>query len=83
MDEILFYISQDNPTAAEKTLSTLKEKFALLANNPGIGPGKGELFPSLQGFPVGKFIIFYRRLSGGIEIVRILHGARDIDSLFD
>jgi hypothetical protein len=30
-----------------------------------------------------NFMIFYHPLSNGIEIVRVLHGARDIESLFE
>jgi toxin ParE1/3/4 len=38
--------------------------------------------PALRSLSVGNYLIFYRPLADGIEIVRVLHGARDIDSLF-
>ena len=31
----------------------------------------------IQGFP--NHLIFYRPIDGGIEVVRVLHAARDID----
>lgn len=37
--------------------------------------------PGLRSFPVGKYLIFYRLIDGGLEIVRVLHGARDIENL--
>ncbi|MCC7382255.1 MAG: type II toxin-antitoxin system RelE/ParE family toxin [Deltaproteobacteria bacterium] len=46
------------------------------------GRSREELGPSIHSFPVGDYIIFYRPVKGGIEIARILHGARDIDALF-
>lgn len=40
--------------------------------------------PALRSSPVGNYLIFYRPLPDGIEILRVLHGARDIAAiLFD
>jgi toxin ParE1/3/4 len=35
----------------------------------------------IDGFP--NHLIFYRPIEGGIEIVRVLHGARDIDAVLE
>jgi toxin ParE1/3/4 len=83
LDEILAYISRDNPVAAGNFLAKIKGKFALLADKPAIGVTRGDLQAGLLGLPIGNYLIFYRRLSGSIEIVRVLHGARDIVGLFD
>jgi hypothetical protein len=32
--------------------------------------------------PVGKYLVFYMPINGGIEIVRVLHGMMDIDTFF-
>jgi len=37
----------------------------------------------LRSFPVGSYVIFYRPMENGVEIVRVLHGARDLPPLFD
>lgn len=55
----------------------------MLARNPGSGRHREELAPGIQSFPFGRYIIFYHVFPGAIEIVRVLHGARDIDSLFE
>jgi toxin ParE1/3/4 len=47
-----------------------------------MGRNRDELHPGLQSFPVGKYLIFYMPIHGGIEIVRVLHGMMDIDALF-
>ena len=31
-----------------------------------------------RSFPLGNHLIFYRPIDDGIELVRVLHGARDI-----
>jgi len=48
-----------------------------------MGRVRDELAPSLRSFPVGRYVIFYRLIKNGIEITRILHGARDLKSAFE
>ena len=54
---------------------------------PGRQPGSGryreELASGIQSFPFGRYIIFYRAVTSAIEIVRVLHGARDIENIFE
>jgi toxin ParE1/3/4 len=38
--------------------------------------------PGLRSFPVGNYVVFYRIVPEGIELVRVLHGARDLRRLF-
>jgi toxin ParE1/3/4 len=65
-----------------------EETFRLLASQPEIGKGAECRSPFLSGmrmFPLKQFtnhLVFYRRVENGIEIVRVLHGARDIETLF-
>jgi toxin ParE1/3/4 len=40
-----------------------------------------SLVLTLRSFPVGNYVIFYREVSEGIEIIRVLHGARDIEGI--
>ena len=47
-----------------------------------MGRARPELAADLRSFPVGNYIIFYRPIEDGVEIVRVLSGARDIDALF-
>jgi toxin ParE1/3/4 len=50
----------------------------LLAEFPGLGRQRDELGPAVRSFPVGNCIIFYLPLADGVEVIRVLHGARDI-----
>jgi toxin ParE1/3/4 len=36
----------------------------------------------LRSFAVGRYVIFYLAIPGGVQIVRVLHGARDIEAAF-
>ena len=80
--EIAAYIEADNPTAADRLLNTFEEKFKLLSEFPGLGRSREELGESVRSFPVGNYIIFYLPLRDGIDVIRVLHGARDFRRLF-
>ncbi|MGO8765667.1 MAG: type II toxin-antitoxin system RelE/ParE family toxin [Limisphaerales bacterium] len=56
-------------------------RFSKLAVMPLMGRQREELSPRLRSFPVSRYVIFYRPMENGVEIVRALHGARDLPSL--
>ncbi len=82
LDEIWWYIAQDSPTSADKLLDEIEETSHKLARFKNMGRNRDELYPGLQSFPVGKYLIFYMPISDGIEIIRVLHGMMDIDAFF-
>lgn len=63
--------------------------FENIARMPGIGQPRESANPRLAGLRVWrvkgfeKHLIFYRPGDDGVEIVRVLHGARDIDSVLE
>ena len=82
LDQLGSYIAERDPRAARRLIDTLEAKCWLLAGMPGMGWARPELRPDLRSFPVGPFMIFYRPIEGGIEIVRVTRGARDLPALF-
>jgi toxin ParE1/3/4 len=80
LQEIHDFIAADNPQAATHYLRILKEKCQQLANVPGLGVPREE-YCGLYKFPVGHYLIFYRPSAEGIEVIRILHGARDLQRI--
>ncbi|NDJ24795.1 type II toxin-antitoxin system RelE/ParE family toxin [Nostoc sp. B(2019)] len=42
-----------------------------------------DIAPQIRSFPVEKYVIFYRLIEGGIEVVRVIYGARDIQDIFE
>ena len=83
LDELWFYIAQDDPEAADRLIRAVVSRFPILAATPEMGRRREELSPRLRSLPVGNFVIFYRSLEHGIEIARVLHGARDLPPLFE
>ena len=75
-------MAQDNPEAALSFLERIEQICAVIAASPEIGRLREELAPNLRSFPVEQYVVFYVRTQGGVEVVRVLHGARDLPSLF-
>jgi toxin ParE1/3/4 len=84
-----FLLLQVGVDVAERFVVALEATLILLAEDPWIGRTCG-LEPSVlsvarqwhvQGFD--SHLIFYRPRSGGIEVLRILHGARDLPGLLE
>lgn len=81
LDEIWWYIAQDSPDHADRFLDRLQERLLALADFPKMGRSRSDLQAGLRSQPVGNYLIFYFPLVDGIEIVRVLHGSRDVESL--
>jgi toxin ParE1/3/4 len=82
LEEIWWYIAQDSPANADQLLDQIQEKSLLIANFPNMGENRDELLRGLRSFPVGRYLVFYFPLPDGIDIVRVFHGSRDLESLF-
>ncbi len=84
VDEISWYIAQNNIDAANRFLVAAEAAFELLQDTPGAGPVFETDAPDLQGFrkwPIHGFlnyIVYYRVEVETVDIVRILHGARNL-----
>jgi toxin ParE1/3/4 len=82
LDDLWWYIAQDNPDAADRFLDQIEERCRALAQFPLMGKSRDELLPSLRSLPIGKYLIFYLPIEGGIQIVRVLPAMMDIDAFF-
>ena len=77
------HIAADNPAAAERWVDELDETLALIAAFPLSGERVDHLAAGLRRHCYGSYLLFYRPLDDGIELRRVLHGARRIEDLFD
>ncbi len=74
-----------NPAAAEHLVDSARQTFEFLRTNPFVGrrwpspPRRlaGVRVLSITGFP--NLLVFYRPRPRVVEIVRVLHGAQDLD----
>jgi|SRR5882672_822722 len=76
------YIAADNKPAADKVLRTFDEKVALLSDMPGAGTSRPDLGKEVRSLPVGNYLLIYRPTAAGIELLRVIHGARKVRRVF-
>ena len=88
VDELALHIARDSQDAALRFLDAMEATFEQLAAMPELGGLWGFRNPRLAAIRVWQVqgfrhhVIFYRIAEPGIEIVRVLHAARDIDAVF-
>lgn len=76
--DIWVFIAEDSEQQADLFIDLLDTKLTLLATQPEMGRARPELALGLRSFPIRRYVVFYRALRDGIEVVRVLHSARDI-----
>lgn len=85
--ELADYISLDSQTAAERFLLALEDSLDLLARQPKVGTERelpnGMIIRwwRVRGF--AAHLISYREPEAHVEILRVLHGARDIGAILE
>jgi toxin ParE1/3/4 len=81
LDKAWDYLAERNLRAADQLIDGILKRARLHAQFPLMGRPRDDLVSGLRSFAVASHVIFYRLAGGTIEILRILHGARDIDSI--
>lgn len=76
------FIAEDSEAHADAFIDAVKDKFHILAQNPQMGRVRDELAGCLRSFVFGRYVIFYMPLEDGVDIIRVLHGARDLVTIF-
>ena len=89
LEDIAVYIGLRRPAAARRFLAAAEKAYATIAAMPQIGSlwrAESVRFRGVRYFPIPRYpnyVIFYRPLADGAEILHILHGARDIQRILD
>ena len=82
--EIRGHTAKDDLAAARRIVTRFRRMARMLAGAPGLGRVRPELGADIRSFVADRHVLFYRPLGRGpgIELVRVLHGARDVDAIF-
>ncbi|AZO24970.1 MULTISPECIES: type II toxin-antitoxin system RelE/ParE family toxin [unclassified Mesorhizobium] len=83
VEEIGDYIHAENPAAARRFLAALRVRCGRIADAPRGGALRSSLMPSLRSIPFQHYVVFYMAEGDNVRIERVLHGARDIEAVFD
>jgi plasmid stabilization system protein ParE len=79
LQDIWDFIASDNVPAADKLENGFFEAFEILAERPRMGHARSDLTErDVRFWPVGSYLIVYRSITSALQIVAVLHGARDV-----
>ncbi len=82
--EIGVYIAEDSPAQADRFVDALEKECQKLADSPFVlGSRCPGLHPELRRHNFKRYAIVYKPVSGGIELVGIFQGSRDLDAMFE
>jgi toxin ParE1/3/4 len=81
IEEIGDYIARDNPRRAASFVRELRVRCRALAKFPKTHPVRGEFGEDVRVAVHGNYLIFYAVRGGLVEILRVIHGARNISVL--
>lgn len=88
IEECFVYIGEENLDAGVHFLVAVEESLEFVAKMPLIGSPRefrSTRLRNMRVWPVKEFedyLIFYRPTDDGIEVLRVLHGKRDIEDIF-
>jgi toxin ParE1/3/4 len=83
LTEISDYFAEKNMDAGERFFREFNSKCQQLISFPSSGKSYGLIRSDLRGLSLEGYIIFYRILDDGIEILRVVSGRRNLPSLFE
>ena len=89
LSNIWMYIADDNPVAADRVFEAVQSTFGSLLKKPKIGKvfeSKRMKLKNIRFFPIGKYpkyVVYYREIDKGIEIIRVLHARMHEDNRLD
>lgn len=84
LDEIAWYIAvhENRPRVAYQIIDEIIAKCELLAENPLLGNAMPDLGSKCRIFSHKRWVIIFRPIVQGVEVMRIVDGSRDYDKLF-
>lgn len=83
LNEIADYFTETSIEAGEQFFREFNRKCQQLVSFPNSGKSYTEVRADLRGLPLESYIIFYRVLDDGVEILRVVSGRRNFPSLFE
>ena len=79
--DIWVYIAPRNARAADRVYDRIEESCALLKFNPHLGPARPDIGEGARALVIEHWIAFYRLVKDGVQVVRVVYGARDLTKI--
>jgi toxin ParE1/3/4 len=79
--EIWEWIAPDRPATADRVYETIENRCNSLLKHPELGRPRPEIGEGARSLVIERWIAFYRIVEDGVQIVRIIDGARDLSKM--
>jgi toxin ParE1/3/4 len=83
LNAIADYFAENSLEAGSRFFNAFNRKCQQLVAFPKSGKSYAMIRPDLRGLTLDGYVIFYRILDDGIEILRVVSGRRDFPTLFE
>jgi toxin ParE1/3/4 len=80
--EILIPLYERSAAAGDRLGDRIEQRYERLARLPEVGSRCEDLAPRLRFSVIGKYVIYYPPVEDGIQVVRVVHGGRDLRRIF-
>lgn len=82
IDAIWRYFARQNPRAADGFIDRFYARFDLIQSGPDAGETRPDLGDGIRQTIVEPYLILYECDAKCVNIVRVIHGARDVPTAF-
>lgn len=72
------YVARSSEAAADRLLDRIESRWQQLAMYPLSGPLRDDIAPGIRYLVIGEYLTFYCVGEDAVEILRVLHGRREI-----
>lgn len=81
--QIRDYIAAEDVEASSRFLANIDRVLGLLEYQPRMGRARADLRSGIRLIPLGSYVMAYTIGRVRIDVVRVLHGARDLRSVLN
>jgi plasmid stabilization system protein ParE len=71
-----YWAKRASPEIADRIIDKFTDRFWLLGEHPDAGKASEGIAAGLKCFSAGKYLIYYRAMRRGTDILHVFHGAR-------
>lgn len=84
LEKIWLYVADKSQSlaVADRLIDAIDDAARTYSGQPLIGVTRPDLAENVRCFPVGNYVVFYVPIAGGIEVIQVIHGSRDIPTHF-
>jgi toxin ParE1/3/4 len=84
LEDAFLYIGREqcSPMAAARVIRDIVDQAGTYAVQPLLAEARPEFGHAIRAYHAHRYVVFYRPASDGIEILRVIHGSRDVFKVF-